>query len=271
LKSQICTTSIYPNSAKPDTERSRLGNLQLAAGRDERIGHMGTSSLARSLKFFAPARAVPKTSWSAPDFWTVRPKTFLILISGLFMMGIGGSLSVQSNLGNPPWTVLAQGISHQAGISLGWAFFIVSCFVLMIWFPLRVTPGFGTIANTVFFAASLQLGVTLIPPQHNFRLSLFMIFCGISLVGFGTALYISCGLGSGPRDGWMIGLLERTGIRIWKIRFVIECFALTSGYFLGGKIGLGTVLVMLFVGQAIAISFTLLDKFSGRLNRNSRE
>lgn len=271
MKSQICTTSIYPNSAKPDTERSRLGNLQLAAGRDERIGHMGTSSLARSLKFFAPARAVPKTSWSAPDFWTVRPKTFLILISGLFMMGIGGSLSVQSNLGNPPWTVLAQGISHQAGISLGWAFFIVSCFVLMIWFPLRVTPGFGTIANTVFFAASLQLGVTLIPPQHNFRLSLFMIFCGISLVGFGTALYISCGLGSGPRDGWMIGLLERTGIRIWKIRFVIECFALTSGYFLGGKIGLGTVLVMLFVGQAIAISFTLLDKFSGRLNRNSLE
>ena len=72
------------------------------------------------------------------------------------MMGIGSSLIVQSNLGNPPWTVLAQGISLQAGITLGWAFFIVSCFVLLIWFPLKVTPGFGTLANTVFFAASLQ-------------------------------------------------------------------------------------------------------------------
>ncbi len=223
---------------------------------------MSTASLARALKFFAPARAVPKTSWSAPTYWTIRPKTFLILISGLFMMGIGGSLSVQSNLGNPPWTVLAQGISKQAGLSLGWAFFIVSCFVLLIWFPLKVTPGFGTIANTVFFAASLQLGVTIIPAQNNFKLSLLMVFCGISLVGFGTALYISCGLGSGPRDGWMIGLLERTGIRIWKIRFVIECFALTSGYVLGGRVGIGTVLVMLFVGQAIAISFTLLGRFS---------
>ena len=182
-------------------------------------------------------------------------------------MGIGGSLSVQSNLGNPPWTVLAQGISKQAGISLGWAFFIVSCLVLLIWFPLKVTPGFGTIANTVFFAASLQLGVTIIPAQENFKLSLLMVLCGISLVGFGTALYISCGLGSGPRDGWMIGLLERTGIRIWKIRFVIECFALTSGYLLGGKIGIGTVLVMLFVGQAIAISFTLLDRFSVSMDK----
>ncbi len=228
---------------------------------------MSTASLARALKFFAPARAVPKTSWSAPTYWTIRPKTFLILISGLFLMGIGGSLSVQSNLGNPPWTVLAQGISKQAGISLGWAFFIVSCLVLLIWFPLKVTPGFGTIANTVFFAASLQLGVTIIPAQENFKLSLLMVLSGISLVGFGTALYISCGLGSGPRDGWMIGLLERTGIRIWKIRFVIECFALTSGYLLGGKIGIGTVLVMLFVGQAIAISFTLLDRFSVSMDK----
>jgi uncharacterized membrane protein YczE len=230
---------------------------------------MRSPSLARAIKFFEPARAVPKTTWRAPTYWTVRPKTFLILISGLFMMGIGGSLSVQSNLGNPPWTVLAQGISLQAGISLGWAFFIVSCFVLLIWFPLRVTPGFGTIANTVFFAASLQLGVTIISPQENFELSLLMVICGISMVGFGTALYISCGLGSGPRDGWMIGILDRTGIRIWKIRFVIECFALLGGYLLGGTVGLGTVLVMLFVGQAIAISFTLLDKFSTRLNKNS--
>ena len=230
---------------------------------------MGTPSLSRAFKFFAPARSVPKTTWCAPSYWTVRPKTFLILISGLFMMGIGGSLSVQSNLGNPPWTVLAQGISRQAGITLGWAFFIVSCFVLLIWFPLKVVPGFGTIANTVFFAASLQLGVTIIAPQKNFGLSLLMIISGILLVGFGTALYISCGLGSGPRDGWMIGLLDRTGVRIWKIRFVIESFALLGGYLLGGKVGLGTVLVMLFVGQAIVISFTLLGKFSTRLNKNS--
>jgi len=228
------------------------------------IGHMLTPSLSRTLKFFAPSRSVPKTSWCAPNYWTVRPKTFLILISGLFMMGIGGSLSVQSNLGNPPWTVLAQGISKQAGITLGWAFFLVSCCVLLIWFPLKVTPGFGTVANTLFFAASLQLGVTIIPQQHNFKLSLLMIICGISFVGFGTALYISCGLGSGPRDGWMIGLVERTGIRIWQIRLFNECFALAGGYLLGGKIGLGTVLVMLFVGQAIAISFTLLDNFSNR-------
>lgn len=177
-------------------------------------------------------------------------------------MGIGGALSVQSNLGNPPWTVLAQGISKQTHASLGWSFFIVSCLVLLVWFPLKVTPGFGTIANTVFFAVFLQVGVDLIPSQPNFVLSLMMVLLGISLLGFGSALYISCGLGSGPRDGWMIGLLERTGFRIWKIRFVIECFALTSGFLLGGKVGLGTLLIMLFVGQTIAVSFTIIDNLS---------
>lgn len=95
---------------------------------------------------------------------------------------------MQSELGNPPWTVLAQGLAQQLAIPLGWAFFIVSCLVLLVWIPLRIMPGFGTLANTAVFAASLQLGVTVIPTQENFVASLVMVLVGILLVGFGTEI-----------------------------------------------------------------------------------
>lgn len=219
--------------------------------------------MSKLVKFFAPAKTVPKTSWTAPSLWSLTPSRLMILLFGVFIMGIGGATTVQSELGNPPWTVLAQGLAIQLDIPLGWAFFLVSCLVLLVWIPLRVTPGFGTITNAVVFAASLQFGISIIPKQDSFAISLLMVLVGIFLVGFGTAVYITCGLGQGPRDGWMIGLVKRTGIRIWQIRFAMEAFALTLGYLLGGKVGLGTVLVMLLIGQTVAISFTLLSKLPG--------
>lgn len=223
---------------------------------------MVVNTIAKFLAPFAPSRNVPKTYWRAETHWSVTPKNLLILFSGLFLMGLSGSLSVKSNIGNTPWTALAQGLSRQTNTSIGISFFMVSCLVLLIWFPLKVRPGFGTIANMVFFAAALQVGVTLIPSSTDFFLSLIMVLSAIALSGFGTALYISCGLGAGPRDGWMIGFVDRTNLKLWKIRLVIELFALITGFLLGGKVGIGTVLIMLFIGQAIAISLTLLDTFS---------
>ncbi|MBM3690687.1 MAG: hypothetical protein FJW76_01545 [Actinobacteria bacterium] len=210
---------------------------------------------------------MPKTSWSAPALWALTPKRLLILLFGLTLMGIGGSLLVQSELGNPPWTVLAQGLSVQLGIPLGWAFFIVSCLVLLVWIPLKVMPGFGTIANAVWFAVVLQIGTSVLPKPTELGYDFAFAIVGILLIGFGTAVYISCGLGPGPRDGWMLGLVKRTGIQIWKIRFSIEAFALLIGFLLGGKVGVGTVLVVLLIGQIIAISFTLLSRLPGEEKR----
>ncbi len=219
--------------------------------------------MPKFVKFFAPSKTVPKTAWTAPTLWALSPIRFVILVFGVSLMGLGGAVTVQSELGNPPWTVLAQGLAMQLSIPLGWAFFIVSCVVLLLWIPFRVSPGFGTLTNAVVFAAVLDFGVSTIPQQDNFLVSVLMVLLGIFLVGFGTALYITCGLGAGPRDGWMIGLVKRTGIRIWQIRFAMEAFALSIGFLLGGKVGLGTVMVMLLIGQTVAISFTLLSKLPG--------
>jgi len=189
----------------------------------------------------------------------------LILIAGLTIFGLGDSLLVQAHLGNAPWTVLSQGLTIKFGISLGWATFIVSACVLLLWIPLREKPGFGTLANIVVIAAAIQLGVNLVPRQTLLIPQLLLILLGIAMVGIGSAIYITCGLGPGPRDGLMTALHHRTGVRVARVRLTIESTVLILGALLGGRIGLGTALFALLIGQSLAISLSFME----RLTRNT--
>jgi len=190
---------------------------------------------------------------------------FLILIAGLTIFGVGDALLVQAHLGNAPWTVLSQGLTIKFGISLGWATLIVSACVLLLWIPLREKPGFGTLANIVVIAAAIQLGVNVVPRQTLFIPQLLLILLGIAMVGIGSAIYITCGLGPGPRDGLMTALHHRTGVRVARVRLTIESTVLILGALLGGRIGLGTALFALLIGQSLAISLSFME----RLTRNT--
>jgi uncharacterized membrane protein YczE len=189
----------------------------------------------------------------------------LILIAGLTIFGLGDSLLVQAHLGNAPWTVLSQGLTIKFGISLGWATFIVSACVLLLWIPLREKPGFGTLANIVVIAAAIQLGVNVVPRQTLFIPQLLLVLLGIAMVGIGSAIYITCGLGPGPRDGLMTALHHRTGVRVSRVRLAIESTVLILGALLGGRVGLGTALFALLIGQSLAISLSFME----RLTRNT--
>ncbi len=185
-----------------------------------------------------------------------------ILAAALFLFGIGESLLVQSRLGNSPWIVLSEGISRKTGMNLGWATWIISCVVLLLWIPLREKPGFGTFLNLLVIPAALQLGVNLFPQQHRFLPGLGFAITGIVLVGIASALYISTGLGPGPRDGWMMGIHRKTGVRVGRVRLGIEAIVLSAGFVLGGRVGIGTALFALFIGQSIAISCGVLARLT---------
>jgi uncharacterized membrane protein YczE len=220
------------------------------------------NSLQRLRSAFRPSRNIPRTFWTAEHPWQLSFSRVAILYFGLLLLGIGGAIVVQSGLGNAPWTVFAQGISIQSGISLGWSFFLVSCAVLILWFPLKLKPGFGTISNALIFAITLQTTLNLITPPESFALALAAVFFGIVLVGAGTAIYVTCGLGGGPRDGLMIGIVENTKWRVAYIRSGIEGTVLGLGYLLGGKVGIGTVLSVFLAGWSVAVWFNLVGKFA---------
>jgi uncharacterized membrane protein YczE len=155
---------------------------------------------------------------------------------------------------------LAQGVSGRFEITLGWSTFLISTLVLLLWVPLRERPGFGTLSNIVVIAFAIQFGITVFPSSDRFFVSLIYCFIGIALVGIGSAFYITCGLGSGPRDGLMTALHSRTGFRIGRVRLTIEALVLILGAILGGTVGLGTLLFALFIGQAIAISLGVVAR-----------
>jgi uncharacterized membrane protein YczE len=189
---------------------------------------------------------------------------FLLLIFGLTVFGIGEAFLVVTSLGNSPWVVLSEGISLNSNLNIGQATFFVSLVVLFFWIPLRQKPGFGTLANIVVIAVAIELGLLMIPEVNNIFLKLFYVLFGILLVGIGSALYITCGLGTGPRDGLMTGLHYRTGVRVGRVRLGIEVMALTTGALLGGSLGVGTALFALFIGQSVAISLGVLGRLTSK-------
>ncbi len=216
------------------------------------------------LRFFAPHKTIPTTPWRASHRWELSPQRVAILWFGLAIFGLGDSLLVQGHVGNAPWTVFAQGISMKTGWPLGFATFVISCFVLVMWIPLREKPGFGTLSNILLIATFIQLGISIFPQQSSIVEGVLFDLVGITLVGIGSALYITCGLGPGPRDGAMTGIHHRTGVRVGRVRLGIEVSVLVVGWLLGGTVGIGTLLFALLIGHSVAISLGVVARLTSR-------
>ncbi len=216
------------------------------------------------LTILYPQRTIPHMRWTGNHRWDLAPSRLAILFFGLAIFGFGDGLIIQSHIGNAPWSVLAQGLSHHSPLSIGECTFVIGFTVLLLWWPLKERPGFGTIANIAVISLFIQIAVDLVPlSTHNFPLSLFMVLLGISLVGAGSTLYITTGLGPGPRDGLMTALHHKTGVRVGRVRLGIEICALIIGALLGGTVGIGTALFALLIGNSVAIWLGIAKHFAG--------
>ena len=216
------------------------------------------------IEFLRPHKTVPHTPWTATSRWDLSPVRTIVLFFGLFIFGLGDSLLIQGQIGNAPWSVLAQGVSNRLEITMGWSTFAISTLVLLLWIPLKEKPGFGTLSNIALIAIAIQVGVTIFPDQDTYLAGILYCLLGISMVGLGSALYITCGLGPGPRDGLMTALHHKSGVRIGRVRMGIEGTVLLGGWLLGGTVGLGTLLFATLIGQSIAISLGVVSRLTGR-------
>ncbi|WP_245813295.1 YczE/YyaS/YitT family protein [Kiloniella majae] len=193
-----------------------------------------------------------------PDLVTV-----ILLVVGLTIFGLGEALLIAAGTGVSPWTVLAQGVSQQAGWSIGLSTFIVSITVLILWWPLKQVPGIGTILNAIIIALVLEFVLPYIPTPDAYISQILLTILGILVTGLGSGIYLIANLGPGPRDGLMTGLQQQTNLPIAWIRSGIELTAVIAGWSLGGVVGLGTVLFAVLIGPSVACSLFILDKVFG--------
>ena len=220
-------------------------------------------NLADWRRLLRPAHSVPRTLWSADAPLTFKPRvsTAAALFAGLWLFGTGEAMFIAAGLGVSPWTVLAQGISVQSGLSVGFATFVVSVLVLLLWIPLRELPGFGTLSNAVVIAVAIDTMTPLLILPEDSVMRYFQLIVGVILIGVGSGLYLTANLGPGPRDGLMTGLQRITGKPIGWVRAGLEVTVLCCGWLLGGTVGLGTVVFAIGVGYAVALSLSLVNRF----------
>ena len=218
-------------------------------------------------------KQIPKVVWSSEDSFNLKPKplTFIFLVFGLFLFGLGESLLITSGAGVGPYTVLAQGISNLTDWSIGLSTFVISIFVLLLWIPLKQKPGMGTILNAFIIALTIEFSVYYLPYPESYPLQVLQVVIGVLTIGLGSGFYLISNLGAGPRDGLMIGLQRISNMPIYSIRTTIEisvvivgslCLLNNIDKLLGEVVGLGTAIFAFGAGPSVALGITLVGKLS---------
>lgn len=167
------------------------------------------------------------------------------------MFGAGEGLIVASELGNSPWTVLAEGVSEHTPLAVGSATVAISFLVLALWIPLRQRPGLGTLLNAIVIGLGIDATLAVLPALEDPAARGVALAAGIGMVALGSGLYLTTALGPGPRDGLMTALHRRTGLSVRLVRSGLELGALVSGFMLGGTVGIGTVAFAVAIGPAV--------------------
>lgn len=208
-------------------------------------------------------KKIPNLTWSSSNPLNFKPnlKTLIYLVLGLSLFAIGETLLITANQGVSPWTVLAQGISFQTNLSIGITTFIVSLVVLILWYPLKQKPGLGTILNIVLISIIIDLSTPILPYPKSFLFQIIQSIFAVFLVGLGSGFYLTANLGPGPRDGLMTGLQNLTNQPIALIRTIIEVFAVGIGFYLGGIVGIGTLLFAFGIGPMVSLGIFIVMKF----------
>jgi uncharacterized membrane protein YczE len=173
------------------------------------------------------------------------------LILGLFLYGIAVGLLVRADVGLDPWTVFAQGLEVQTGLSLGLISVLIGVVVLLLWIPLRQRPGIGTVLNVLIIGVMLDVTLFVVETSEPLWLKWLMFAAGLTLLALATGLYLGARFGPGPRDGLMTGMHARFGWTVWKVRAGVEITVLTIGWLLGGTVGFGTIAFALLIGPMV--------------------
>ena len=175
------------------------------------------------------------------------------LYAGLVLYGLSMALMVRSTLGVMPWDVLHQGLARRLGWSMGTVIIVVGVLVLLAWIPLRQRPGLGTVSNAIVVGLVLDAALAVLPAPDGLPVRAAFLAAGVLLNAVATAAYIGVHLGPGPRDGLMTGLVGRTGRSVRLVRTSVEVVVVTTGWLLGGTLGLGTVVYALAIGPLVQV------------------
>ena len=211
---------------------------------------------------FLKIKNIPKVNWSSEKPYNFKPKFSKLFFCcfGLMLFGLGEGLLIVSFTGASPWSVLAQGLSLNVNLSIGILTFLISVIVLIFWIPLGQKPGIATILNALIIAIMIDLCIKFVPTPSNYINQLILAVISVITVGIGGGIYLVANLGAGPRDGLMVGLQKLTNFPIAAVRGTLEISVVSVGWYLGGTVGIGTLLFAFGIGPCVALGLFLVNR-----------
>lgn len=185
----------------------------------------------------------------------------LVLLNiGFFLCSLGTVFYIKSGSGMAPWEVFHSGLANTLGIRIGRAGILTSAVIIIIDYILGSKIGFGTIFNMINIGLFTDwiISLDIIKTSDIFAVQILYLFIGMCFMNVGIWMYISQGLGAGPRDGLMVALAQKTNLSVQLLRSLIESSAVVIGFFLGGSFGIGTIICALSAGPVMKMIFDIL-------------
>lgn len=168
--------------------------------------------------------------------WTKRTIAYLL---GLFLIAIGISIAVKSNLGVSPASSLPFVLSKRfASLTLGTWTTIVYCVLVLVqlvllgkefkWYYLlqfAVSTLFG-----FFVDGAAWLAQFCVPDVSHYLLRLLYMLISMVVIAFGVTLYLTANIMSMPAEGVVLAISKRTKWQVPTCKTIVDmslaCLAL---------------------------------------------
>lgn len=199
---------------------------------------------------------------------------FVVYLIGLFIMTLGVSMSVKSNLGVSPVSSIPYTITCITGLEMGKATILFHIVLVILQIAilrknfqaknlLQIIVGivfgyFTTFSNYLF---------SFLPTPENLVIRLAMMLCSTVVIAFGIFLYLPADIIPLAGEGAMKAISDKTQVLFSKVKVCFDismvvislCACLLILHRLG-SVGVGTVVAAVLVGSILGVINKMFGK-----------
>ncbi|WP_096201759.1 YczE/YyaS/YitT family protein [Bacillus sp. FJAT-45350] len=182
---------------------------------------------------------------------------------GLFILAIGITLTIVSQLGTGAWDALSVGLASITGLTVGnWVILVGIILIIVNAILQKARPDFLAIITVVLLGYFIDFWLLFVFRDvgfEGFAIQLAILLIGVVTMGLGIATYLQGKFAVIPIDGFMFTLQKLFGFKLMVAKTTAELVALVLAFFVGGPIGIGTIIVTLLIGPLIQFFFPKIE------------
>lgn len=244
---------------------------QRRAADDTGSGVISTIGDRLRRRAWSRAGAVAAVLATGPTRRALGLSTRLVMLGiGSYLIAASVAVTLWTGLGPGPLDVFIGAMRNITGLPLSVAVWVTVGVLIAVAWGLGRRPGFGTVLSPFLIGPMLQAVFETLdefgaPQSLAARVALQLV--AIFGIGLGAGALIVSGLGAGSGELFAGATSDRVGHAESRVRPVIELTWVVVGVALGGPAGLGTIMVAVLIGPAVARGYQIVDRVVARSHR----